>query len=294
MSSFSMREEFEENGFVIAKGVITLPLIQQIKKDVFKNIKKCAKELNVSEREYLSAVSRWVDPSCVTSNIPSSLLTTLADTTKNIVKDIPHLHKLNIICKNAYCTGSVPFHQDISYSPQDPYQLSAWLALDEITEDSGPLEVIPKSHLGPILPAVDFWSPEYSHDLSIKKNVKKLSLNLGDVVLFDSRLWHGSSEKKDLAPRYALVTRWSSQDWKLSQEIPPLSPKFFGMWTSGKMAQEMLMKGAQVLLDKKVNDFVKLIEIWMEALRNYNFPFYIHTERAIESLTNIKILHLAH
>lgn len=294
MSSVSIREEFEANGFVIVKGVIPLFLIHKVKTIVFKNIKKCARELNVSEDQYLSSVSRWVHPSPVTSNIPNFLLNTLENTIKSIVRDTPHLQKLNIICKNAYCTGSVPLHQDISYSSQDPYQLSAWLSLHEITENSGPLEVIPKSHLGAISPAVDFWSPEYHSDLSLNKNLKKLFLSPGDVVFFDSRLWHGSAAKKDLEPRYALVTRWSDKNWQPCQIIPPVSPKFFGMWTSGKMTQEILMKGAELFFNKKANDFIKLVELWIEALNIYTFPFHVNTEKAIENLTKIKILHLAY
>lgn len=288
------REEFEEKGFVIAKGIIPLSLIHQIKKIVFKNIKKCARELNVSEDMYLSVISRWVNPSPVTSTIPVSLLNTLEEATKSLIKSTPYMQKLNIICKNAYCTGSVPLHQDISYSPQDPYQLSAWLSLHEITEDSGPLEVIPKSHLGPISSAVDFWSPEYHPDLSLNKSVMKLFLSPGDVVFFDSRLWHGSAEKKDFKPRYALVTRWSGENWKLDQRIPPISPHFFGMWTSGDMTQKILMKGAELLFNKKACEFTNLLELWIEVLNMYTFPFYVNAEKAIESLTKIKILHLAY
>lgn len=293
MNLSSSSKDFEENGFLIAKKVIPPSIINQLKEGIFKNIKKCSKELRVSEGDYLSAVSRWAAPSPVTSSLPSSLLSTLTKAAQEIVRESPQLNKINVICKNAYCKGAVPYHQDIAYSPKEPYQFSAWLALHDITDNSSPLEVIPKSHLGSIAPAIDFWSPEFVPDLSLKKDVKKLLLSPGDVVFFDSRLWHGSSEKKDLAPRYALVTRWSSKSWAPNQFIPPIAPKFFGMWTSGQRTQEILNQALQVFFNKKEDDFIKLIEIWIEALKNTIFPFYFHTERAIESLTKIKILHLA-
>jgi len=293
MSPSSRSKDFQANGFVVVKNVIPLPIIQQLRETIFKNIKKCSDQLEVSEEDYLSAVSRWVSPSFVASNLPSSLLSTLIKATQEIVSISPFLNKLNIICKNAQCTGSVPYHQDISYSPKEPYQLSAWLALHDVLKDSGPLEVIPKSHLDSIAPAIDFWSPEFVPNPSLKKCAKKLLLAAGDVVFFDSRLWHGSSESKDLSPRYALVTRWTTKNWKPNQLIPPIDPKFFGMWTSGQMTQEILTQGLHVFFNKKESDFVRLIEVWMEALENNILPFYIDTLQVIENLKKIKILHLA-
>lgn len=293
MSRSSSNKEFQENGFVVIKNVIPLPIIERLRKDVFKKIRRCSEQLEVLEEDYLSAVSRWVAPSPITANVPSSLLNTLMQETQKIGGGAPCLSKLNIIGKNAHCTGSVPYHQDISYSPQEPYQLSAWLALHDVLENSGPLEVIPKSHLDPIVPAIDFWSPEFVPALSLKMSAQKLLLVAGDVVFFDSRLWHGSSENKDLSPRYALVTRWTTKSWKPNQPIPSIIPKFFGMWTSGKMTQDILAQGLQVYFDKKEADFVRLIDAWIEALENNKLPFYIDVPQVIKNLKKIKILHLA-
>ncbi|MBY0291905.1 MAG: phytanoyl-CoA dioxygenase family protein [Alphaproteobacteria bacterium] len=293
MNCSSSNKEFQENGFIIVKNVISLPVLQQLKSTVFKSIKKCSEQLGIIEEDYLSVVSRWGAPSPITANVPSSLLNTLMQETKKIVGDSPCLSKLNIIGKNAYCTGAVPYHQDISYSPQEPYQLSAWLALHDVLENSGPLEVIPKSHLDPIIPAIDFWSPEFVPDLSLKKFAQKLLLAAGDIVFFDSRLWHGSSENKDLSPRYALVTRWTTKNWKPNQCIPPITPKFFGMWTSGQMTQNILAQGLQVFFDKKETDFMEIIDAWVKALEIDELPFYIDVLQVIENLKKIKILHLA-
>lgn len=293
MSLFLTNKEFKENGFMVIKNVIPLFIIQQLREDISKNIKKCSEQLKVSEEDYLSSVSRWVSPSLVTSSLTSSLLDDLSEATQEIVGASPILSKFNIICKNAYCKEAIPFHQDISYSPQAPYQLSAWLALHDTPKESGPLEVISKSHLGAISPAVDFWSPEFVPDPILKKQAKQIPIDAGDVIFFDSRLWHGSGKNKNLSPRYALVTRWVTKKWKPNQVIPSIEPKFFGIWTSGKMSQKILAQGLQYIYNKKENSYLELVEAWEKVLEDNILPFSVDEVEVMRALKKIKILHLA-
>jgi hypothetical protein len=285
---------FQDQGFLVMRNVIPLSEIRFLKKTLIKNIKKCSEQLDVSEKEYLSAVSRWVSPSPIIPYLSPFLLKSLIESSQKIVSGDPVLTKFNIICKNAYCSGSVPYHQDIAYSSQEPYQFSGWLALDDIVEDSGPLEVIPGSHLNLISPAVDFWSPDFVPDLSLKKLAKKILLAAGDIVFFDSRLWHGSPENKALSSRYALVTRWKTKNWAPLQPIPPIEAKYFGMWTAGQITQEVLSEGFQIFFQRQESDFIKLIDSWIEKIKNGSLPFYIDPPLVIESLKKVKILHLAY
>lgn len=292
--TLSSHEQFLNAGYVIVRNVIPRPAVEQLREIIFKNIKECASQLNIIEDAYLSAVSRWVAPSPITSNLPSSFLDTLSEATREIIVCAPSLNKFNIICKNEHCSGSVPYHQDISYSTREPYQLSSWLAIHDIEADSGPLEVIPGSHLEPIAPAVDFWSPDYIEDLSLKKHAKPLPILAGDVVFFDSRLWHGSSKSINMSPRYALVARWASQNWQQTQPIPPISPRSFGMWNCGDITQQILSEGLKILFNKEEHDFINLIDEWVNILKSTSLAFTIDTNQALRSLNKIKILHLAY
>lgn len=287
-------EQFLNDGYVVVRNVIPRPIIEQLREIIFTNIKECASQLNITENVYLSAISRWVAPSSVISNLPPSILDDLLEATEKIIGCSTSLNKFNIICKNEYCSGSVPYHQDISYSPHEPYQLSSWLAIHDIKEDSGPLEVIPGSHLEPIASAVDFWSPDYIEDLSLKKRAKPLPILAGDVVFFDSRLWHGSSDSISLSSRYALVARWNSQNWQQTQPIPPINPKSFGMWNCGDITQQILSEGLKILFNKEEHDFINLIDEWVNILKSTFLAFYTDTDQALRSLNKIKILHLAY
>lgn len=286
--------QFYEKGYSVATHVLSKSTTREIRQGIDTQIELCVKQLGCSRESYLGAVSRWADPSPVTAAIPCYVLETLIQTARAFIKKPVSLKKMNIICKNAYCRGSVPYHQDISYSPEDPYEFSMWVALDDVSKGSGPLEVIPESHLFPIEPAVDFWSPLYEPNDSLTSCAKKLILTAGDGVFFDSRLWHGSGENKESSSRYALVVRFVSDGWIPDQPIPPIRPNFFGLWTSGKMTEDLLQKGLRIIFNEVESDFIKLIEIWMCHIQEKSLPFLCDAERALECLRALKIIHLAH
>lgn len=286
--------KFNEEGYAVIKQVISNKTAVDLRKIIELKIDSCAKQLGCLKEDYLTSVSRWVDPSPITAGVSPLILRRLHEAAQKFIKKPVHLKKMNVICKNAHCTGAVPYHQDISYSPQDPYEFSMWVALNDISGDSSPLEVIPESHLLPLKPAVDFWSPHYEADTSLKLRTKKLILEAGDAVFFDSRLWHGSGKNKDLSSRYALASRWSSEDWKFKQLIPAIEPNFFGLWTSGKMTEDLLAEGLCVLFKKSEADFIKLLDVWMQYLQENSLPFLVDVSSALASFKNLKILHLAH
>lgn len=270
---------FKDEGYRVIKGVLDASLIENLKYSLHKNLAECALDLSCKEEEYLSVVSRWVHPSPVTSSLYDHLVPLLQEKAAELVGESVQLKKFNVIGKNVHCPGAIAFHQDISYSPQCPYQFSAWVALNDVHEEDGPLEVVPGSHRTPILPAVDFWSPDYqpNHDL-ISKAVK-VPIQAGDAIFFDSRLWHGSQESRSLSPRYAIVLRFTSDSWNLKEQIPPIQPLPFGMWTCGQETEKML----QQYFGKA--DFMSLLEKGIASLSAY--------PRVVEALKKIRILSLA-
>jgi ectoine hydroxylase-related dioxygenase (phytanoyl-CoA dioxygenase family) len=287
-------QDFQENGYTILKKILPNNKIKDLRALIQNALVNCASSIGCQTPDYLSAVSRWAHPSPVTTVIPKDILKILLSAATSIMGTKLLLKKLNIICKNKYCSGSVPYHQDITYSPYDPYKFSAWLALDDVSASQGALEVIPRSHLNPLTSAVDFWSPTYQAQDSFKQKAVKVLLKAGDLVLFDARLWHGSNENQDLSDRYALVTRWSYDGWKFSQIIPPIIPQFFGMWTSGQQTEEILRNGLKAIFNETENNFLSLIVKWENYLQNQPLPFHCNVTEIINSLKKIKILHLAY
>lgn len=289
-----MTQQFHEKGYAVVRRVVFQNSIRNLRQEIEIKVNACAKQLGFLKEDYLTSVSRWVDPSPITSCVTPHMLKKLSQTAQALIRKPVYPKKMNVICKNAHSTGPIPYHQDISYSPQDPYEFSMWVALNDISSDSGPLEVIPGSHLLPLKPAVDFWSPNYKPDPSLKDRAVKLTLEAGDVVFFDARLWHGSSDNRDLSSRYALVVRWSSEGWEFNQLIPPIEPDFFGLWTSGKVTADLLATGLRVIFNRFEPDFIKLLDIWMQYLQENPLPFVADISNVLGAFKNLKILHLAH
>ncbi len=285
-----LSEAFSQQGYVIVPKAISSFVVDNIVNKVDKRIQRYSKELGYRTEKYLSAVSRWGSPSCITEGVMEEAQEDIEKVVSQVLRNKVLLKKWNIICKNAYCFDEIPYHQDISYSPKTPYQITAWLALHDIDENAGPLEVCPGTHKRPIKPAVDFWSLTYK-----KAKIKgyKLLVQKGDIILFDSRLWHGSSKNYALVDRYALVSRWSSINFKFSQPIPEIQPYAFGMWTCGKETEKLLLKGARIILKKDSRDFIGLLDLWRQAVETGNLPFKIDRKEVKEKIIRLRILHLA-
>jgi ectoine hydroxylase-related dioxygenase (phytanoyl-CoA dioxygenase family) len=86
-------------------------------------------------------------------------------------------------------------HRDIRFfSGNVNLMLNMLILIDDFTEDNGPTLILPKSHRMEEKP-----SDEYFH-----KNCIKVLGKSGDILIFNSNLWHCSSENKTNNGRMAL------------------------------------------------------------------------------------------
>ena len=224
---------FDQQGYLVIPGLFSSSFVQALSQQIRQRLHTFAHDLACSYQDYLTVASRWAEPSPVTKGLRDLIYHPLQDYLDPLIGE-SDLIKLNIISKTPFSPARLPFHQDIAYSPTDPYQLSAWLALTDANLESGPLEFIPRSHQGQIETAVDFWAPDYQDPkTSYKRGIVKVAVRAGDLVCFDSRLWHGSGCNQSSLERFALVTRWRSKTY-VAPLIPDFKPQPFGMWTCQK------------------------------------------------------------
>jgi ectoine hydroxylase-related dioxygenase (phytanoyl-CoA dioxygenase family) len=112
---------------------------------------------------------------------------------------------------NARSSGSrLDLHID-SYLPapgEKTWAMQIVYLLDDMTESNGCTIVVPGSHL----------SGRYS-DRDLTKFVS-VTAKRGDLVVWDSRLWHGTHENVDKSSRWALIATFSSWWVKPSMDIP--------------------------------------------------------------------------
>lgn len=108
-------------------------------------------------------------------------------------KDVPNF---NILYYNARSSGKkLDLHIDshIPFKGKRTFMMQFMFLLEDSSENNGCTVVVPKSHK----------SGNYTNRKT--KKLKKLIGKAGDVIIWDSRLWHGTLENKSKESRWALV-----------------------------------------------------------------------------------------
>jgi len=134
------------------------------------------------------------------SPLPKIAASLMGETAARLLHD-------HIIAKPHGKSDEIPWHQDYPYWPVDnPNGLSLWLAMDDLDEQSGVLEVIPGSHKRGEEAPVDFISSPRV-DLDNDEKIY-LPVNRGDVGLLHSLTWHRTSPNTSVPMRRAHISLW--------------------------------------------------------------------------------------
>ena len=157
----------------------------------------------------------------------------------------------HIFIKEAGTHKETPWHQDMPYycvSGNDTG--SFWIPLDNVDKENN-LQLILGSHKWPKLVRPTKWSNDqswYSSDSSFmdlpnisdfKNDILIPELNLGDAVLFNFKIVHGSSGNKTSNPRRAFSMRFIGDDVRYINRGGPTSPPFDGInLKTGDMMRE--------------------------------------------------------
>lgn len=114
--------------------------------------------------------------------------------------------------KPARIGGATPWHQDIGlWRDRNDDAMNGWLAIDASTQANGCLQVVPGSHLGPILEHVEYEDSihaELPRDRCNDLSVEYVELQPGDAVFWHSRLWHYSAPNRSETGRIGVGAVW--------------------------------------------------------------------------------------
>ena len=106
----------------------------------------------------------------------------------------------------------IPWHQDINFWPiEPPVNISAWIAIDDVTVENAPLQIIAGSHRqtlphmrAPEEMAIGEMASPDAYDASLAVNME---LKAGEFFLFSERLLHRSSRNNSDKRRLGLAIR---------------------------------------------------------------------------------------
>ena len=155
-------------------------------------------------------------------------------------KSVQLFHE-HIFIKDAGTQKETPFHQDMPYYCIDGNQTgSFWIPLDKVEKNNN-LKLILKSHHWPKLVKPTKWSNNNSwysenDDFMEMPDIKKIEkdifvpdLKLGDAVLFNFKIVHGSDANLTSSQRRAFSMRFIGDDVKFLKRDGPTSPPFDGI-----------------------------------------------------------------
>ena len=130
----------------------------------------------------------------------------------------------NIKFNNAKVNSKLPgaatevkYHQDFLFEPHSNDDLAAVLIfLDDVTEQNGPLEVVPKTHRGPLF---DHWhegvfTGAVSDEIAaeVRRRSRLCTGPAGTACIMHTRLLHGSTANRSAQPRTLYIVEYAAED----------------------------------------------------------------------------------
>ena len=245
-------KDYQKDGVIIIKDIFKdwiEPLRKGFEKVLNNPSKHRRENVNDNTGRFFEDYCNWERimefKDCI-FNSPAAQIFTEATNSK--LAQFFHEH---IFIKDPGTSKETPWHQDMPYYCVDGNDTgSFWIPLDEVDKENN-LKLILGSHKWPKLIRPTKWSNNQSWyennslfmDLPKKDKFEKdiyiPELNLGDAVLFNFKIVHGSSGNSTLESRRAFSMRFIGDDVRYIDRGGPTSPPFDGInLRSGDLMRE--------------------------------------------------------
>lgn len=141
----------------------------------------------------------------------------MTDCIADLVGPNVKLHHTKINSKLPRAKTDVKWHQDFLFTPHSNDDvITALLMIDDVTQENGPLEVLPGSHRGALH---NLWHDgaftgaiEDDEAQDCKRHATLCTGKAGSVCLMHTRLLHGSAPNLSSMPRTLHISVYSAED----------------------------------------------------------------------------------
>ena len=135
--------------------------------------------------------------------------------------------------------AEIPWHQDLNYWPLEPVvNVSAWMAIDEVTRENSCVNIIPGSHKKALPHITSPSGMAFSEMADMtgvdQSNTIAMELKPGEFFLFTEKLLHQSNKNISNRRRLGLTTRVTVPFVKIEHDNPPLFPGHEVLVVSGQ------------------------------------------------------------
>ena len=162
----------------------------------------------------------------------------MADCVAELIGPDIKFHHSKINSKLPGAKTEVKWHQDFPFTPHSNDDLiTALLMVDEVTDENGPLEVVPGSHKGDIhsLWHGGVFTGAIAEDAAenCRSSAVTCKGSAGSVCLMHTRLLHGSAPNLSNSPRTLFIAVYSAED-AIPQSPNPMPNKYEGLLVRGE------------------------------------------------------------
>lgn len=212
-------EEYEREGFTIARGVLDAELVEEGRRHIAWLL-----ERNPGKRpEHLHHELMQDDPFWVRLVADDRML----DVVEGFLGPDIALFASHYIAKRPHDGQAVLWHQDGSYWPLEPMEVvTLWLALDPTTPENGCLRLVPRSHTMQLHEmqqrddVENVLGSELDPSLVDEEAAVDVILEPGDVEIHHPNLIHGSHANTSSMWRRGLTIRYIPASTRIVADEP--------------------------------------------------------------------------
>lgn len=228
-----LKRNYDENGFIVLKNILSKKKSSEIKKKILNYFEKRSKKLNGRRINYtktkkINSIHNFEKVNFVKKIIRDKKFEKIA---KNFIEGKIKSFGAELFAKPATEGLAVPIHQDNYYwNINNNHGLTIWIALDKSNKKNGSVFYYKKSHLIGIQDHRSSYVPGSSQALKnskILKNFKKsqTNLNIGDVIVHNCMILHGSNKNKTKQPRTGLTLRYIPKKSRIDLSLKKIYEK---------------------------------------------------------------------
>jgi hypothetical protein len=228
---FFNKDELEDLGFYIIKNLISEDLLKKLRNSIIKSFKKhkvLQNKNNIDIPNYGVALNVIKDDPTYLELLEYFIeIGFINQLKKDFFKSEVILNSISALSNEPFDTNfSSVIHRDSKcFSHNQPFMINLLIMLDDFTENNGPTLLLPKSHK-----IIEKPTDEYFE----KNSIKALGQS-GDVIIFNSDIWHASTKNETNKSRRAIPITLSKPFIKQLLDYP----RYIGYKNKEKFSVEL-------------------------------------------------------
>jgi ectoine hydroxylase-related dioxygenase (phytanoyl-CoA dioxygenase family) len=202
------RAEFDEQGHIVVDDLVTQDQVARLRAAFDEQTALWAAEVDASTEEYLGVVSQWTNVWEHNAVFREQLHhpRAAAIAAELIGCERVRVFHDHLIVKPPHGGSTIPWHRDLPNWPvAEPRGVSCWLAMEDVTAESGAMCFMAGAHKEPMTPSIDFlneakdWGDRAADAVSVP-------VSAGSAVFHHCLSWHTSPPNLTGSWRRAYIT----------------------------------------------------------------------------------------